>query len=71
MFNTFDQTVDCDLHQNVTIGYGTVRNEGSYCTVAGMANPKYMSSMPDIQPGLSATYQFIFDSDIYEYTIKW
>lgn len=70
MFNTFDQTIDCDLYQNVNVGYGYIRNEGNYCIVAGMANPKYMSSIIDIQPGSLATYQFIFDSDIYEYTIK-
>lgn len=69
-FNAFDQTVDCDLYQKVNVGYGYIRNEGNYCIVAGMANPKYMSSIIDTQPGSPATYQFIFDSDIYEYTIK-
>lgn len=70
-FNTFDQTVDCDLHQNVNIGYGYIRNEGNYCIVVGMANPKCLSSLSDVNPGLSATYQFIFDGDIYEYIIQW
>lgn len=69
--NAFDQTVDCDLHQNVSIGYGYIRNEGNYCIAAGMANPKYLSSLSDINPGSSATYQFIFDGDIYEYIIQW
>lgn len=60
-FNTFDQTVDCDLYQNVNVGYGYIR----------MANPKYLSSLSDVNPGSSATYQFIFDGDIYEYIIQW
>lgn len=64
-------TVDCDLYQNVNVGYGYIRNEGNYCIVAGMANPKYLSSLSDVNPGLSATYQFIFDGDIYEYIIQW
>lgn len=70
-FNTFDQTVDCDLYQNVDVGYGYIRNEGNYCIAAGMANPKYLSSLSNINPGLSATCQFIFDGDIYEYIIQW
>lgn len=70
-FNTFDQTVDCDLHQTVNVGYGYIRNEGNYCIVAGTANPKCLSSLSDVNPGLSATYQFIFDGDIYEYIIQW
>lgn len=69
-FNAFDQTVDCDLYQNVNVGYGYIRNEGNYCIVAGMANPKYLSSRSDVSPGSSATYQFIFDGDIYEYIMQ-
>lgn len=69
-FNTFDQTVDCDLYQNVNVGFGYIRNEGNYCIVAGMANPKYLSSRSDINLGSSATYQFIFDGVIYEYIIQ-
>lgn len=67
----FDQTVDCDLYQNVNVGYGYIRNEGNYCIVTGMANPKYLSSLSNVNPGSSATYQFIFDGDIYEYIIQW
>lgn len=70
-FNAFDQTVDCDLYQTVNVGYGYIRNEGNYCIVAGMANPKYLSSLSNINPGTSATYQFIFDGVIYEYIIQW
>lgn len=70
-FNTFDQTVDCDLYQNVNVGYGYIRNEGNYCIAAGMANPKYLSSLSNVNPGTSATYQFIFDGVIYEYIIQW
>lgn len=70
-FNGFDQTIDCDLHQNAYIGYGHVRNEGNYCIVAGMANPKCLSDLNTVEPGLSATCQFIFDGDIYEYIIQW
>lgn len=69
--STFDQTVDCDLYQNVNVGYGYIRNEGNYCIVAGMANPKYLSNLSDVNPGSSATYQFIFDGVIYEYIIQW
>lgn len=67
----FDQTVDCDLYQNVNVGYGYIRNEGNYCIVTGMANPKYLSSLSNVNPGSSATCQFIFDGDIYEYIIQW
>ena len=70
-FNTFDQTVDCDLYQTVNVGYGYIRNEGNYYIVAGTANPKCLSGLSNINPGLSATYQFIFDGDIYEYIIQW
>lgn len=70
-FNTFDQTVDCDLYQNVNIGYGCIRNEGNYCIATEMANPKCLSSLSNVNPGLSATCQFIFDGDIYEYIIQW
>lgn len=70
-FNAFDQTVDCDLYQNVNVGYGYIRNEGNYCIAAGMANPKYLSSLSNINPGTSDTYQFIFDGVIYEYIIQW
>lgn len=66
----FDQTVDCDLYQDVNIGYGYIRNEGNYCIVARMANPKCLSSLSNVNPGSSATYQFIFDGDIYEYIIQ-
>jgi hypothetical protein len=55
----------------VNVGYGYIRNEGNYCIVAGMANPKYLSSLSNINPGTSATYQFIFDGVIYEYIIQW
>jgi hypothetical protein len=54
----------------VNVGYGYIRNEGNYCIVAGMANPKYLSSRSDVSPGSSATYQFIFDGDIYEYIMQ-
>lgn len=67
---TLDQTVDCDLYQNANVGYGYIRNEGNYCIVAGMANPKYLSSRSDTNLGPSATYQFIFDGVIYEYIIQ-
>lgn len=70
-FNAFDQTIDCDLHQTVDIGYGYIRNEGNYCIASGMANPKCLSSLSNVEPGLSATCQFIFDGDIYEYIIQW
>ena len=70
-FNAFDQTIDCDLHQTVGIGYGYIRNEGNYCIASGMANPKCLSSLSNVEPGLSATCQFIFDGDIYEYIIQW
>lgn len=70
-FNAFDQTVDCDLHQTVNVGYGYIRNEGNYCIVTGMTNPKCLSSLSNVNPGLSATYQFIFDGVIYEYIIQW
>jgi hypothetical protein len=55
----------------VNVGYGYIRNEGNYCIVAGMANPKCLSSLSNVNPGSSATYQFIFDGDIYEYIIQW
>lgn len=70
-FNSFDQTVDCDLHQNVNVGYGYIKNEGNYCIVTGTTNPKCLSSISNIDPGSSATYQFIFDGVIYEYIIQW
>lgn len=70
-FYAYDQTVDCDLYRDVNVGYGQIRNEGNYCIVGGMANPKYLSSLSDISPGSSATYQFIFDDVIYEYIIQW
>lgn len=66
-----DQTLDCDLYQDVEVAYGYIRNEGNYCVVAGMANPKYLSSFSNVNPGSSATCQFIFDGDIYEYIIQW
>lgn len=66
---TSDQTVDCDLHKDAYVAYGYIRNEGNYCTVGGMANPKYLSDRNDINTGLSAIYQFIFDGDIYEYIV--
>lgn len=66
-FDTLDQTVDCDLYQNVNVGgYGYIRNEGNYCVVAVVANPKFLSSL---NLDISATYQFIFDGVIYEYII--
>ncbi|QOR57087.1 hypothetical protein [uncultured phage cr4_1] len=69
-FNGFDLTFDCDLHQTVNVGYGYIRNEGNYCVVAGTANPKCLSSLNDVNLNLSATYQFIFDGDIYEYIVQ-
>ena len=67
--NLFDSTIDCDIDQQVDIGYGWIINKGNYCIVAGMTNLRALKDS-DIQPGQVIKHDYIFGNDTYEYILE-